>query len=490
MKKTKIKVKTTSILVFTIFILSFPSVISVSSPPQMPHNFYGTVRYNNGDDVPNGNNVTAMVDDENYTTTVVNGTYGSYSTFQLNDLDGDNGGKTIYFYVGGINTDQTSIFENGGSTELNLTIDIGSDDDDDDYNPGSGGSSPPGGSFNNLPVAVAKGPYYGIVNQSIQFNGSGSSDPDDDQLTYEWDFGDGTTSTDMSPLHEYRTIGNYDVTLVVNDGTASDADTTNAIITRTSEENQPPIAQTDGPYAGLTFDIINMGATNSYDYDGKIVNYTWDLEPNNIKLFGEQITYTYNNSGIFNISLTVTDDEGLTDTTTTKVAITLDSDGDGWSNEEEQKYHTNETNSSDYPLDNDGDRIPDNFDLDDDNDGLFDKVEDEIGSDTKDSTDTKNISKCITGGFLVDVDKNGVYDVFYNSSSNVSTSVIHVGNTRYKIDIDGDGEFDFIYDLASGTANIYKEKENNSTPLFVYGVILAFAIIVVIALIIYRRRNI
>jgi PKD repeat protein len=39
--------------------------------------------------------------------------------------------------------------------------------------------------------------------------------------TYTWDFGDGTTSNEANPLHVYRTVGSYPVTLTVKNPTAS-----------------------------------------------------------------------------------------------------------------------------------------------------------------------------------------------------------------------------------------------------------------------------
>lgn len=36
-------------------------------------------------------------------------------------------------------------------------------------------------------------------------------------VSYEWDFGDGTSSTDPNPMHSYASYGNYEVTLTVRD---------------------------------------------------------------------------------------------------------------------------------------------------------------------------------------------------------------------------------------------------------------------------------
>jgi subtilisin family serine protease len=78
---------------------------------------------------------------------------------------------------------------------------------------------------NDPPVADAGGPYKGRAFQPITFDGSGSFDPDEQELgdfvsTYTWDFGDGAVVTTSSPTvtHTYP-FGNtdYTVTLTVKD---------------------------------------------------------------------------------------------------------------------------------------------------------------------------------------------------------------------------------------------------------------------------------
>lgn len=89
---------------------------------------------------------------------------------------------------------------------------------------------------NNPPVAVSGGPYSGGTNLPIQFNGTGSSDPDGNNLTYAWDFGDGSTGSGATPTHAYAFPGTYIVTLVVTDDGApslSDTDITTAQVVTT-----------------------------------------------------------------------------------------------------------------------------------------------------------------------------------------------------------------------------------------------------------------
>ena len=67
-----------------------------------------------------------------------------------------------------------------------------------------------GGSYdyNQEPTSDAGGPYSGIVGEPVEFDATGSSDSNNDALTYEWDFGDETTGSGATPSHTYDEPGN------------------------------------------------------------------------------------------------------------------------------------------------------------------------------------------------------------------------------------------------------------------------------------------
>ena len=80
------------------------------------------------------------------------------------------------------------------------------------------------------PLASAGGPYAGVVQVPVTFNGTGSSDPDGTALTFHWDFGDGMSGSGVAPQHAYAAGGTFAVTVTVDDGELTDAASTIATI--------------------------------------------------------------------------------------------------------------------------------------------------------------------------------------------------------------------------------------------------------------------
>ena len=67
------------------------------------------------------------------------------------------------------------------------------------------------------PIAIFEPVLNANDDHSFLFNASGSFDEDGNITSYFWDFGDGTTSTEMNPNHTYGGEGWYNVTLIVTD---------------------------------------------------------------------------------------------------------------------------------------------------------------------------------------------------------------------------------------------------------------------------------
>ncbi len=102
------------------------------------------------------------------------------------------------------------------------------------------------------PLARASAdPLEAVVGQSINFSSARSIDPDDGPLplSFSWDFGDQTSSTEPSPIHAYATPGVYNVTLIADDGEGTGIDVLSVYILAAAVPGAPvnssPLALSD-----------------------------------------------------------------------------------------------------------------------------------------------------------------------------------------------------------------------------------------------------
>ncbi len=92
-----------------------------------------------------------------------------------------------------------------------------------------------------LPVANAGQNQSAQVDQSVKFNGNGSTD-NSGITSYLWNFGDGATGSGVAPTHSYTSTGNYSVTLMVQDVAGNSAASVSTVKVEVVIPEFPPSA--------------------------------------------------------------------------------------------------------------------------------------------------------------------------------------------------------------------------------------------------------
>ncbi|ANS79788.1 Chitinase [Serinicoccus hydrothermalis] len=167
----------------------------------------------------------------------------------------------------------------------------------------------------NLPPVAA---FTGLVDGlTVQVDASSASDPDGDVAAYAWDFGDGSTATGVDASHDYAEAGTYDISLTVTDDDGAEHTVTRQFTVVDPEVNQPPVADFDSVVEGLNLDV---DASASSDPDGSLASFDWDFGDGSTGE-GEVTQHVYTEPGTYSVELTVTDDEGATDSMTQDVTV-------------------------------------------------------------------------------------------------------------------------------------------------------------------------
>lgn len=164
---------------------------------------------------------------------------------------------------------------------------------------------------NVLPVADLQVTQTGL---SGRFDASGSTDADGSIASYSWNFGDGTTAEGPAPTHLFGRDGTYTVTLVLVDDRGGRTTAQRQI----QVSNSAPKATFVATSAGLD---ARLDATGSTDVDGTIRTYSWDFGDGSTGT-GAVADHRYAASGSYPVSLTVTDDKGLTGRFSSTVDVT------------------------------------------------------------------------------------------------------------------------------------------------------------------------
>jgi hypothetical protein len=169
---------------------------------------------------------------------------------------------------------------------------------------------------NAPPAAEAGGPYIGEEGSPILLTGSGSPEP----LTYAWDLDyDGVFETPGQVVtYVWPDDGTYNVTLRVDDGQGGVATDDATVFVN----NVPPTANAGGPYLTTVGITLTLVATAT-DVPSDALTYVWDMDDDGFfdDRVGRVVTYTWAATGVYTVTLQVSDGDGgaTTDTTTVNV---------------------------------------------------------------------------------------------------------------------------------------------------------------------------
>ena len=144
---------------------------------------------------------------------------------------------------------------------------------------------------NHAPVANAGEDQTNVtIGATVTLDGSGSTDPDGDTLTYQWTMtvkpaGSTAVLSDAADKHPTFTAdraGTYTLSLVVNDGQLDSAEDSVHITTKTATppppSNHAPVADAgEDRLLNIGSDAISLDSSGSTDPDGDTLGYDWTL---------------------------------------------------------------------------------------------------------------------------------------------------------------------------------------------------------------------
>ncbi len=194
--------------------------------------------------------------------------------------------------------------------------------------------------LDNRPPQLQAMPAVSWVNGSAAPISVTAVDPEGVQLTYNWDFGDGTYlngTTNAAPTHVYALPGNYTIKVRAMDAEWPVCESTTATISKYTGgpgQNLPPTARADPVATG--FQVTNRSITFNltvHDQEGDPIYVTW--------AFGDGATatnyvtntatnqtihqsHTYATAGPYTVTITYSDNQTGIGSHTNSISLSLD----------------------------------------------------------------------------------------------------------------------------------------------------------------------
>ncbi|MBE3136943.1 MAG: PKD domain-containing protein [Thermoplasmata archaeon] len=203
----------------------------------------------------------------------------------------------------------------------------------------TGGSTPPPseppsnppGNEPPLPPVKPDGPTFIELGTAYVYS-SAAVDPGGGRVRLRFDWGDGSFSnwtgfvgsnTSVAATHAWENDSTYPIRVIAQDTNGSNSswsDPLTVVVSQAGSEGSPPVGEFSIPQNASSNQSIVFDASGSYDPDGVIVSYQWDFG-DGVTGVGENPVHTYQFPGEYTVTLTVTDNAGMTFRTSQVVSI-------------------------------------------------------------------------------------------------------------------------------------------------------------------------
>jgi PKD repeat protein len=158
-------------------------------------------------------------------------------------------------------------------------------------------------------------PAFTIFASGLTVSVDASVNDDPSITSIAWDWGDGSTGSGITATHTYASGGTHTITMIVTYDSGSTFSVSKVVVF----PHYPPIASF---ICTISLATIRVDASASVDVDGTIVSYAWNWGDGSPDGSGVTASHTYLEVfGTYTITLTITDDDGLTGSMTRSITI-------------------------------------------------------------------------------------------------------------------------------------------------------------------------
>ena len=285
--------------------------------------------------------------------------------------------------------------------------------------------------------------------------------------------------------------------------------------------NSPPIADLSAgePYQGVVGEPVTFDGSRSHDPDGTIDHWYWSFGDGTSAATEKNATHTYTHSGTFHVSLTVTDNQGATNTASTTATISyanlppsvpaLSGPHNG--------THNNSYAYTATSVDPENSTLTYTFTW---GDGTTDTslsttsgtpvtmyhiwrhagvytlrvIVSDVENASAQTTMTVLMSVMwVDGlGYLIDYNGDGIYDAFYSNETGQTTLVQRLADGTYLIDSDGDGVWDRLFNPLTKELTLYTVPPiigTGANGMWVLAGILGAILVLFLILLLLTRRS-